>query len=169
MLGPVDIVIACRGLSASTSRGSVRLHFEPVFVGSALSLATHIVRIAQTRRARWLRWPRQCFLGRVPSGGVRAPAACLLARPTCSGRRNAPPPGLWIIADLVELFRAHVAGPARRPLVVLLQRQRADEAHDRRPQVGEDGDDVGAPLDLAVQASSGLVDSCGQCSFGNAR
>jgi len=75
----------------------------------------------------------------------------VLARATCSGRRDAPRPGLWIIADLAELFQAHVAGSARRPLVVLLQEQRADEAHDRR-LVWEDGDDVGAPLDLAVEA-----------------
>ena len=75
----------------------------------------------------------------------------MLARATCSGRRDAPRPGLWIIADLAELFQAHVAGSARRPLVVLLQEQRGDEAHDRR-LVGEDGDDVGAPLDLAVEA-----------------
>src|SRR6185295_7526959 len=67
------------------------------------------------------------------------------------GRRDAPRPGLWIIADLAELFQAHVAGSARRPFVVLLQEQRADETHDRR-LVGKDGDDVGAPLDLAVEA-----------------
>ena len=85
----------------------------------------------------------------------------MLARATCSGRRDPPRPGLWIIADLAELFQAHVAGSARRPLVVLLQEQRADEAHDRR-LVGKDGDDVVIvpslqdPAELAVRFPKGF-------------
>lgn len=43
-----------------------------------------------------------------------------------SGRRDAAHLSLWIIAQLRELFRAHVACPARRPLVDLIEQKRAE-------------------------------------------
>jgi hypothetical protein len=57
------------------------------------------------------------------------------------------------MAQAIEGFQRHVA-TRHSPLVVPLQQERADEAHDSG-LVGEDGDDVGAPLDLAVE---GLVE-----------
>lgn len=59
-------------------------------------------------------------------------------------------PDRLIITHDSQSFQRHVA-PADRPFVVLLERQCTDEARDRF-LVGEDGDDVGAPLDLAVEA-----------------
>ena len=55
------------------------------------------------------------------------------------------------LAERGDGLKGHVAGPLDRPLVGLLEQEGADEAGDRR-LVGEDADDVGAPLDLAVQA-----------------
>ena len=54
------------------------------------------------------------------------------------------------LAERRDRLKGHVAGPLDRPLVVLLEQEGADETGDRR-LVGEDADDVGAPLDLAVQ------------------
>jgi hypothetical protein len=52
---------------------------------------------------------------------------------------------------LADAFQGHVASTLDGPLVVLFEQQRADEADDGAV-VGEDADDVGAPLDLAVEA-----------------
>ena len=48
-------------------------------------------------------------------------------------------------------FQGHVAGALDGPLVVLFEQDRADEAGDGG-LVGEDADDLGAALDLAVEA-----------------
>jgi hypothetical protein len=55
-----------------------------------------------------------------------------------------------IIAQAIERFQRHIAA-RHRPLIVLFQEQRANEADDG-VLVGEDGDHVGASLDLAVEA-----------------
>ncbi len=50
----------------------------------------------------------------------------------------------------IQYFQRHVA-PRDGRLVVLFQEQRADEADDRI-LIGEDGDHIGVPLNLAVGA-----------------
>ena len=55
-----------------------------------------------------------------------------------------------IVAHRSERFQCHVAA-LHGPFVVLFQQQSADQANDGR-LVGEDADDVTAPLDLAVEA-----------------
>ena len=57
-------------------------------------------------------------------------------------------PDEWIIADRSDAFQGQVAGTLDGPLVVLLEQDGADQADDGG-LVGEDADDVGAPLDLA--------------------
>ena len=47
-----------------------------------------------------------------------------------------------------QLFHRHVAA-GDGPLIILLQHEGADEASDGLA-IGEDADDVGAPLDLLV-------------------
>jgi hypothetical protein len=49
----------------------------------------------------------------------------------------------------LQALKLHVA-TVETPLVVLLEHHGADEASDRRI-VGEDADDVGAPLDLGIE------------------
>src|SRR5262245_45927686 len=65
-----------------------------------------------------------------------------------------------------ESFQRHIAA-LHSPLVVLFQEESADEP-DNGGLVGEDGDDVRAPLDLAVQPFQRSVEcNCCKCSFGN--
>ena len=56
-----------------------------------------------------------------------------------------------IIAQLRDGFQRHVAGTLDNPFVVLLEQDRSDEADDG-VLIGEDADDLGSPLDLAVKA-----------------
>jgi hypothetical protein len=56
-----------------------------------------------------------------------------------------------IIAGGAHAFQADVAGALDGPLVVLFEQDGTDEAGDGG-LVGEDADDLGASLDLAVQA-----------------
>ena len=56
---------------------------------------------------------------------------------------------------MADAFQRHVAGALDGPFIVLFEQQRADEADDG-VVVGEDADDVGSPLDLAVQAFDGV-------------
>ena len=56
-----------------------------------------------------------------------------------------------IIAQRRDCFQAHVAAALHRPFIVLLEQNGADEAGDRS-LVGEDADDLGPALDLAVEA-----------------
>lgn len=55
----------------------------------------------------------------------------------------------WSIADGAKRLQAHVT-PSGRPLVVLLEEQGADEPGNGG-LIGEDADDVAAPLDLLVE------------------
>jgi hypothetical protein len=64
-----------------------------------------------------------------------------------------------IIAQLADAFQRHVAGALDGPFVVLFEQHGADEADDG-VLVREDADDVGAPLDLAVEA----LDRVGECA-----
>ena len=54
------------------------------------------------------------------------------------------------MAQRRDRFQAHVAAALNRPLIVLFEQQRADEPGDRI-LIGEDADDVGTPLDLAIE------------------
>jgi hypothetical protein len=56
-----------------------------------------------------------------------------------------------IIAQGSDGFQRHVTGALNRPFIVLFGQQGADETEDGRV-VGEDADDIGPPLDLAVDA-----------------
>src|SRR5262245_48122895 len=56
----------------------------------------------------------------------------------------------WVIASDHSRFQRHVA-TRDGPVVVIVSAADADEAHDRI-LVGEDSDDIGAPLDLAIEA-----------------
>ena len=56
-----------------------------------------------------------------------------------------------IIAQGRDGFQGHVAGALDGPFIVLLEQDGADEADDGG-LVGEDADDLGAALDLAVEA-----------------
>jgi hypothetical protein len=67
----------------------------------------------------------------------------------------------WIIAQGIDGFQRHVTGSLDRPFVILLEQDRPNEP-DYRVPVGEDADDVGAPLDLAVEA----LDRIGAVQFG---
>ena len=60
-----------------------------------------------------------------------------------------------IIAQRRDRFQTHVPAALNRPFVVLFEQQRADETHDG-VFVGEDADDVGAPLDLALERVDGV-------------
>lgn len=52
----------------------------------------------------------------------------------------------WIIAQRRDRFQAHVAAALNRPFIVLFEQQPADQACDCI-LVGEDANDIGAPLD----------------------
>ncbi len=56
-----------------------------------------------------------------------------------------------IIAQRRDDFQRHVAAALHGPLVMLLEKDRADGPSDRG-LVGKDADDLGAALDLAVDA-----------------
>ena len=70
------------------------------------------------------------------------------------------------IAQRRDGFQRHVAGPLHRPLIVLFEQDGADQTDDG-VLVGEDADDVGASLDLAVEPLD-RVDrvQLGRCSSG---
>jgi hypothetical protein len=51
-----------------------------------------------------------------------------------------------------------MSGPLHCPFIVLFEQDCADEAHDRIV-VREDSDDLGAPLDLAVETLDRIVES----------
>ena len=55
------------------------------------------------------------------------------------------------IAQRRDGFQCHVSGALGGPLIILFQEQRADESHDSIV-VGEDADDIGTALDLAIEA-----------------
>ena len=55
------------------------------------------------------------------------------------------------IAQGRDCFQCHVSGALRCPFIILFQEQRADEPHDGLV-VGEDANDIGAALDLAIEA-----------------
>ena len=55
-----------------------------------------------------------------------------------------------IIAQRCDGFQCHVAGPLDRPFIILLEQDGADQAGNG-VLIGEDADDLGAALDLAVQ------------------
>jgi hypothetical protein len=54
-----------------------------------------------------------------------------------------------ILAQRSDGFQRHVAGALHGPIIVLLEQDGADRAGNGS-LVGEDADDVGAPLDLAI-------------------
>ena len=89
---------------------------------------------------------------RVPGRGVarggspRSPAGPDRSSCQLAGRLT-----IGIIAQGRDGFQRHVAGALDRPFIVLLEQDRADETDDG-VLVGEDADDLGAPLDLAVEA-----------------
>ena len=56
-----------------------------------------------------------------------------------------------MLAQWSDGFQGHVAGALHRPFIVLLEQDGADQAGDG-VLVGEDADDVGAALDLAIEA-----------------
>jgi hypothetical protein len=56
-----------------------------------------------------------------------------------------------IVAQRCDGFQGHVAGALDGPLVVLFEEDGTDEANDGLV-VGEDADDLGAALDLTVDA-----------------
>jgi hypothetical protein len=66
-----------------------------------------------------------------------------------------------IIAGLGDALKGHVAGSLDGPFVVLLEQQSADETGDGG-FVGEDADDFGAALDLAIEA----LDRVGRVQLG---
>lgn len=55
-----------------------------------------------------------------------------------------------VTTALADGFQCHVAGPLHGPFVVMLEQQCADEAEDGSV-IGEDADDLGPALDLAVE------------------
>jgi hypothetical protein len=57
----------------------------------------------------------------------------------------------YIIAERGDGFQSHVAGALDGPFIVLFQENRSDQSGDGG-LVGEDPDDLGAALDLAVEA-----------------
>ncbi len=71
------------------------------------------------------------------------------AGPVWSGGQDGQA-ALGTVAERSGGLKGHVAGSLDRPLVGLLQQERADQASDRG-LVGKDADDVGTALDLAVQ------------------
>src|SRR5271156_608906 len=70
------------------------------------------------------------------------------------GYRRGAKGGTWIAKfrdeDGKRQLEALVAGPLDRPFIVLLEQDGADQA-DNGLLIGEDADDLGAALDLAVQ------------------
>lgn len=66
-----------------------------------------------------------------------------------------------IIAHCCDGFQCHVAGSLDGPFIVLFEQERADEPDDG-VIVGEDADNLGAPLDLAVET----LDRVGRMKLG---
>ena len=60
-----------------------------------------------------------------------------------------------MIADGCHGFKGYVARPANGPFVALFHEDGTDEAGDRS-FVGKDSDDIGAALNLAVEAFDGV-------------
>ena len=79
--------------------------------------------------------------------------ACAPAWPGRSVRQGQADDG--IIGDRGDGLKGHVAGALDGPLVVLLEEDGADQSGDCG-LVGEDADDLGAPLDFAVEALDGI-------------
>ena len=74
---------------------------------------------------------------------------------------------VWSCEDERDRLGGEVAA-ADEPLIVLFDAEHPGKA-DQAAVVGEDADDVGAPADLLVKRSSGLVlRSLRQCAAGNA-
>jgi hypothetical protein len=105
---------------------------------------------------KWTEAPRldgssQSRPDRVPASGVTT------ARPSRSpagpGRSSCHCGQLddWIIAQRRNRFQAHVASALNGPFIFLFEQQRADGPR-YRAFVGEDADDIGAALELAVEA-----------------
>jgi hypothetical protein len=146
------------GFDPSCRRRRIR-HFR--ICGGSIWAMPYADRVPRSRPSRWCK-----------SGG-HGPSS-MLARAARHAAGNAARPGLWIIAELGELFQAHVAGAARCPLVVLLEQHLRD-----LPQRGRHGCASVSPnsgttsvrrLISPFNRSSGLVEwSCGQCSLGKAR
>src|SRR5215472_2242630 len=89
---------------------------------------------------------------RVPRSGVRAASiwrspAGLAGASGCHGRQLED----RILAQWSDGFQRHVAGALHGPLSGLLEQDCTDQAGDGS-LVGEDADDFGAPLDLAIEA-----------------
>jgi hypothetical protein len=71
-----------------------------------------------------------------------------------------------IIAQWSDGFQCDVAGALNGPFIVLFEQDGADQSDDGIP-VGEDADDIGAPLDLAVDALERVVEgSLARCGAG---
>ena len=89
-------------------------------------------------------------MGRVPWRGVAGEGQRELrhgpGRSVCHWRQADD----GIIGDGGDGLKGHIAGALDGPLVVLLEEDGADEAGDGG-LVGEDADDLGAALDLAVE------------------
>ena len=66
-----------------------------------------------------------------------------------------------IVAQRCDGFQGHVAGPLHGPLIVLFEEDGTDEPDDGLV-IGEDADDLGAALDLAVD----VLDPVGNRSLG---
>jgi hypothetical protein len=62
-----------------------------------------------------------------------------------------------IIAHRGDCLKCHVAGPLDGPLIIMFEKERADEPDDG-VIVGEDTDDLGPTLDLAVRSLDGFVE-----------
>lgn len=56
-----------------------------------------------------------------------------------------------IIAHCGDCLKGQVSGSLDRPLIILLEQQRTDEAHDGIV-VWKDADDLGSPLDFSIQS-----------------
>ena len=69
----------------------------------------------------------------------------------CLSARHGGQADRWISAHRRDGFQRHVSCTLDGPFVVLFEQERADQADDGFV-VGEDSDNLGAPLDLAAQA-----------------
>jgi len=79
------------------------------------------------------------------AGGVRSPAGSAGFSSGCRGGQRDE----GIIAQWCDGFQCHVARPLDRPFVVLFEQDGADQAGNGL-LIGEDADNLGAALDLAV-------------------
>ena len=60
-----------------------------------------------------------------------------------------------IIAQRGDGFQCHISGALNGPFIVLFEQQRTDQSDDG-VFIGEDTDNLAAPLDLAVEAFEGI-------------